>query len=186
MQQVLYPSGYGAGGNFCCADLLFHSREIDGLLHLSSLPEALGWGGRNADLFLVFCLFLSKALVQKLLFIITSIKPWDSILASSILLLKNKHFSSIKIAIQLFFCLHGNFKHNNKAVGDVVSQRICNAQVIVDSNKMDASAGSVTASNRYRTYGWSIACDMLKQKTYQKKSKVDAIGSFYKKHEVLF
>jgi len=46
----------------------------------------------------------------------------------------------------LFFCHHGNFKSNNKAIGDVVSQKICNAQVIVDSNKMDASVGSHAAA----------------------------------------
>lgn len=37
---------------------------------------------------------------------------------------------------------------NNKAVGDVVSQKsVMLLQGIVDSNKMDASAWSLTASN---------------------------------------
>lgn len=47
---------------------------------------------KHKYLFLSFALFLSETLIQKLLFIITSIKPWDSILASSILLLTNRHF----------------------------------------------------------------------------------------------
>lgn len=40
--------------------------------------------------------------------------------------------------------------------------------MIVDNNKMDASAGSHTVSNRYCTYDRSIACDILKQKAYYK------------------
>lgn len=122
VQWLFYPSGYGARVNFCCVYLLCHSRET--VSFASSLPAELQWAGGNTRLFcLCLFFFLSKALSQNLLLRITSIRAWGSVLASSILLLRNNHFSSIKIAIQLLFCLYGNFKCNNKAVGDVVSQK---------------------------------------------------------------
>lgn len=105
--------------------VLMHCVTAGRSLHQFIISRTKAGRKKHKSLFLAFAFFfffLSKALIQKLLFIIASIKPWESILASSILLLKNKHFSSIKIAIQLFFCFHGNLKSNNKKVGDVIRQ----------------------------------------------------------------